>query len=136
MIEFKNIADKYFLEWYLPAIMYKKALQLANDVRAKRMDEYLKETLKISLRDVINQVATSFEVNYEDNKTVLKLNNSILEKKSQEKLSALVRLINDGNTEVKGTKILDNLKKYIHDNVQVIYSSYIYHNGKEKEDVS
>lgn len=134
MIVFKNFASKEFIEQYIPAIMYRKAIQLTNEPRVKVMNEYLKENYKITILDVIRQVSRKFEINYNDDSTILKLNNNTLEEKSQVKLSALVRLINDGNTEVKGTRILSKVKEYIHDNIQVIYSTYLY--GKEREDVS
>ena len=98
------------------------------------MDTYLQETYNTSLKNIIQQVYENFETNTVDNLVVFKIKSHLLEKRSQQDLSALIRLIDYGNTNIKGVKFTQKLVQYINDNIKEMYSIYLKHNQKEKDE--
>ena len=134
MILFKFIVDQEFMETYVPELMKMKALQLADGADMQNMNNYLLENYNIKVKDIVNQVYEHYEMNSVADTLILRINSNLVERRSQENLSALVRLVEYGNRDVAGTKLLARLKEYIHDNIKEIYSVYLYNNQENDEE--
>lgn len=134
MIYFKAVVNSEFMQDYIPSLMRAKAKQMAQESEMKPMNDYLVETYKITIDDVINQVYENYETNLSDDLVIFKLNASLLERKSQQRLSALVRLIDYGNRDVDGVKLLPKLMQYINENIRAMYSVYLQNNPKVEEE--
>ncbi len=129
MLVMKNIEDDYFVKKYIPTLMINRAVSLLNDKRVKLMDDYLKENYKVGIKEVLEQIINNYEINFIDGNVVFRLNNNTLETNSQIKLASLVRLIDDGTVDIKGTKVLTKVKNFIRDNARDICLAYFNRKG-------
>ena len=123
-IYLKDIVNENFVR-IIPQFIIRRVLEQIDKNHYIAMQEYLKENYKVSIEDVIKELALrGFSYSKVKDLYIVRLNDNIKEEKSQQKLSTLVRLIDYGNLEIKGVHLINNSIEYIKDNILNIYRIY------------
>ncbi len=119
----KNVVDRKFVGSYLPKLIYIKTKELSKNKRCKEMDNYLKNNLDITLRDAIKEICDNYTIKEVNDIYVLEPNGNLSYK--GQRLDMLMRLIDIGNTEIKGTGIFTNACKFLNEHEKLIYFDYM-----------
>lgn len=123
-IYLKDIISENFIK-IIPQFIIRRVLEQISKNNYVAMQEYLKENYKVSIEDVVRELALKgFSYSKVKDLYIVRLNDNIKEEKSQEKLSTLIRLIDYGNLEIKGVHLINNSIEYIKDNILNIYRIY------------
>ena len=123
-IYLKDIVNENFVR-IIPQFIIRRVLEQIDKNHYIAMQEYLKENYKVSIEDVIKELALrGFSYSKVKDLYIVRLNDNIKEEKSQQKLSTLIRLIDYGNLEIKGVHLINNSIEYIKDNILNIYRIY------------
>jgi len=124
IIYLKDIVSENFIR-IIPQFIIKRAFEQIEDKKYVAMQEYLKDNYKLSIEDVISQLATKgFSYSKVKDLYIIRVNDNIKETKSQEKLSTLIRLIDYGNLDIRGVHLIDSTLNYIKSNILNIYRIY------------
>lgn len=127
-IYLKDIYDDNFVKVYLPILTVMLIKYYASMKNLKPINDYLKKNYQITVDDVLDSIKLSF--NKCNNVCSLSIDNNIIEPKSQEKVIALVKLIEYGNLDVKGLHVVDSTFRYIQSHLKEIYTTYKMKGGK------
>lgn len=120
----KDIVDDKFIK-LIPIYIIKRVTDLVNENQYVDMQKYLEDNYHIEIKDVVNQLLTKgFSYNKLKNLVVIRIDENIKEKKTQEKLSTLIRLIDYGNLDVQGIDLIKSSVEYIKSNILNIYRLY------------
>ena len=119
---------------YLYDIYIGKVRDNLSNSHGKRMADYIKENYKIDLSSVLSQIADNYSIGVYNNMYELEPNTNIKEKESNTQMSVLIRLIDKGNRDIKGTNAFTDAERFIENHIREIYTSYMYR--KERENVS
>ena len=123
-IYLKDIVNENFVR-IIPKFIIKRVLDLINKNNYVAMQDYLKENYKLSIEDIIKELAIKgFSYSKVKDLYVVRINDNIKEEKSQEKLSTLIRLIDYGNLDIRGVNLINTTLNYIKDNILNIYRVY------------
>lgn len=124
MLMFPNIVPPRFIYEYLPTFIYNSIVYNNDTHKFDAMDEYLKELginqstvslIKLALNNLkVREVNGEYIIKFD---TIQKINGYTLEQ--------LMRLIDSGNTEVKGTNVFENIIKYINSHRGTIIEDYM-----------
>lgn len=123
-----DIFDKDFIENYIPFVILSRIKSVAKKKNLNHINEFLKRNYSITVDDVLN--AIEFSINKYSKVYSIIINNNIIEQKSKEKVISLVKLIEYGNLEVKGTNLINSSFLYIKNHLNEIYMSYIVKGGR------
>ena len=123
-IYLKDIVNENFIR-IIPQFIIRRVVDLISTNKYVAMQEYLKEHYKLSLEEIIEQLATrGFSYNKVKDLYIIRINDNIEETKSKEKLSTLIRLVDYGNLEVRGIHLINSSIEYIKSNLLNIYRMF------------
>ena len=111
-----------FIEDYLIQLLYMKIRHILESKNTSRLDEFLYEKYGLNVATIIEQI--KFSINKYNDTWEISVNNNIVEEKSQEKLIALVKLIEYGNIYIKGLQIINEAFRYVNVHIKEIYKLY------------
>lgn len=98
-----------------------------------KMNKYLQDNFKLSIDTVVDTLLKKgFNFNKVKHTYTITINYAIREPMTGLKIDSLVRLIDFGNTEIKGIHLIDTAIDYISNNILNIYR--LYQNRLEIED--
>ena len=126
-IYIKDIFEPKFIKEFIPQIIVARVKSLVKSENVKQMNKFLKSNYAIDIDDVIN--ALKFSINKVSNIYSSSVSNVAKERKSQEKVITLVKLIDYGNLHVKGLNIVNSSMNYVNNNIKVIYKHYMMKGG-------
>ena len=120
----RDVVSENFVR-IIPKFLEKRVLDKISENNYVAMQDYLQKTYGISLQHIIKELfIKGFSYSKVKNLYIVRINDSIRETKSQEKLSTLVRLIDYGNSEVRGINLFGSAVNYIRGNILNIYKVY------------
>lgn len=123
-IYLKDIANENFIR-IIPQFIIRRVFDLINKNKYVAMQEYLKEHYKISIEDIVEQLALKgFSYNKVKDLYIIRINDNIEESKSKEKLSTLIRLVDYGNLDIRGIHLINSSIEFIKDNLLNIYRMF------------
>ena len=105
-------------------ILIKMIKDNCKGVQYKKMNSYLKKQYNLSIAEIIDLLEDNIVVNKVKNLFLLTIDTNAIEQKSKIKLETLIRLIDCGNTEIKGINLISDSVNYLKDNVLNIYRIY------------
>ena len=121
-INLNKISSEEFIEEYIPIIIESKIQSNYVNNKRRPIYKYIKDTYKISMSSLIRKVVDSLQFNIYDNYEVISINPNIFIK--NDKLISLVKLVDFGNLNIKGTKLFSSSMKWLQDNIEGIYAFY------------
>lgn len=124
----KNLdGESFTFSTILPKMKEYIVLNL-NDERVNNFENYLKEKLKISysLKEIMFDVIDTMIVDKRDDFTYsISTNDSLLLKDTSYTMSQLVRLIEYGDLNIRGLKLLSTIFRQIKSNIRALEFMYI-----------
>lgn len=120
--------DKDFIKNYVAPALKLKIESSLLDVSLTKMDAYLKATLNTDVASIVEQLEIA--TNKSPTAWVISISNNNFDKKSQEKIITLVKLIEYGNLEIKGLHVIEEAFKYIKEHVYALYKLYVMKGGE------
>lgn len=128
LIILKNLDGELFIfSTILPKMKEYIVLNL-NDERVNNFENYLKEKLKISysLKEIMFDVIDTMIVDKRNDFTYsISTNDSLLLKDTSYTMSQLVRLIEYGDLNIKGLKLLSTVFRQIKSNIRALEFMYM-----------
>ena len=119
----QNVPPKFIYE-FLPDFMYSIMLEGVDKHLFDRMDEYLKSIgIDYSTLGLIEYALDNLEVREVGGTYQVGISNIL--KVGQYTLDQLIRLVDYGNTEVKGIGVVKNAFDYIEKHKEVVISDYL-----------
>lgn len=88
----------------------------------KNMDNYLKENYKLTIKEIIGHLRECIKVSKENNKYLIQIDPNKIIKGYRVEL--LLRLIDYGNSSVKGINLIKRAEEYIKPKLGVFYMFY------------
>lgn len=116
--------DNYFVSVYLPKIIRLRLISSCKEKNTSLMNSYLKKVFNISLIDVINKACSNIITMWSGTTCILSIDTNVYEMTSNEKLNSLIKLIDQGNLDVKGLNIFKEALEFIQHNMNSIYKIY------------
>ena len=124
MLIFSQNVPKHFIYEFLPDFIYSVVLEKADKNRFKVMDEYLKSiNINYSTLGLINYALDNLDVKEVNGTYQIEVSNII--KINEYTLNQLIRLIDYGNTEVKGVNAVSAACDYINKHKEVVINDYL-----------
>ena len=131
-IEYKdNSLDKKFGNWLI-LIIRELIKSSINDKKLSKWDKYIEEhfnhiySKKVTSKDIIFTGIKDLMCDDTDSKLIIKIStNHFMQGLDRVRVETLCRLINYGNTEIKGYPIFTNAFNDIADNISVYVRKYL-----------
>ena len=115
-----------FLNDYVPRIVVSSMMRRIGEPASIAMSDALEERYGMSLRDVIEEIANcKLHSAYSDRYVVVGIPANAMTK-SGEHLDTIVRFVDHGSTDVKGTMLFTNALNYLRANVLNAYRAYLF----------
>lgn len=117
---------KRFVYSYLPKFIYRKALGELNNSTIANINKYLKDVLKInySLKDILSECIKYIYLSEFGENYIIDLGNMNRFKDTDYRTIDLLRLIEFGNIELKGTYLITKVYNFIREHCDYIYNYY------------
>lgn len=121
-----NIGNEDFNNNILPSLVYRALCTNYNlCVRDKRlipMNEYLVKNYDITIKELLDAINGNIVANNRGNQCVIFINSNVLVKDKQ--LGGLLRLVDNGNLEIKGVHLFDSSFNYVGNRIDTFYNYY------------
>lgn len=111
-----------FIKNYLPQFIKKYLMGRAKDNIYKKVFEYINKNYKIKAKGIFESFIKSLEFINKNEYVIITINNNI--RCGDEKLIALINLIDYGNLEIKGTGLFKDTFNFINKNLWTLYLIY------------
>lgn len=122
---YKKGVDDNFVTNCIPKIIGNRIKGVCASKDTRVMDEYLKKMYGITTIDVVREVAQNIDTNWYGSSCQIGINTNIYNAKSQQRLESLMKLIDTGNTDVKGLGIFREALMYITYYINAIHKVYL-----------
>lgn len=122
-----NIKNEYFNGVILPTLVYKVMCSEYNHfIENKRivgMNDYLLDEYKITVKDILDEIKGNILVSKSGDKYNVFVDNNI--KMGELFVDNLMRLVDNGNMEIKGLHLFDTAFKYVEKRIDIFYNYYM-----------
>lgn len=127
--------DDNFVTNCIPQVIANRMFEVCVNKDTSRMDEYLKKMYGITTLDVIKKASQNIDTNWYGQNCQIGIDVNVYESKSGQRLESLMKLIDTGNTDVKGLGIFRESLMFIKKYINSIHKMYLGRNTiKKKED--
>ena len=124
MILFPNIMPSDFIDKYLPVMMYNMVLVSVDKNKFDQMDTYLQSIgISTPALEIIKYALDTLDVKEVGGTTQVSISNII--KVNEYTLDQLIRLIDYGNSEIRGLGIINSIENYINSHRGIIVDEYL-----------
>lgn len=131
---YKKGVDDNFVENCIPKVIANRIKGVCASKDTSAMDEYLKKMYGITTMHVINEVAHNIDTNWYGNNCQIGINTNAYDAKSNQRLESLIKLIDSGNTDVKGLGIFREALMFVSYYINAIHNTYLGMNSKKKKE--
>ena len=129
----KGVDDDFVLNC-IPSIIATKIKGVCASKDTRVMDDYLSKMYGMTTMDVVNEVAQNIDTKWYGTSCQISINSNVYDIQKQQRLESLMKLIDVGNTEVKGLGIFREALMYITHYISSIHKIYLGLNTiKDKE---
>ena len=126
--------DDNFVSNYIPYLISKKLKGVWASKNTDKIDDYLNKMYGIDSRYVVDLVSENVETSWYGTTCQIGINTNIYDDKSNQRIESLMKLIDSGNTDVKGLNIFRETLMYINTYINQAYKLYIKLNTINKKE--
>ena len=131
---YKKGVDDNFVTNCIPKIIAYRIKGVCASKDTRMMDDYLKKLYGITTMDVINDVANNIDTNWYGSSCQIGIDVNAYNDKSKQRLESLIKLIDTGNTDVKGLGIFREALMYVNHYINAIHKTYLSMNTIRKKE--
>ena len=130
----RGINDNFAIN-FIPSLLAIRMNEIYRTKNTKRMDAYLKQMYGIDTRYIIAFASHHIKTSWFGNICQIGIDINIYEPRSEQKIESLIKLIDSGNTDVKGLNIFREALMYINAYLNQAFKMYVQLNtvSKKKE---
>lgn len=126
----ENLTKEFINNFVVRALMLKIETSCI-DATTTKMDKFLKDTYGIDVQTIVDNI--KIKVSKGNGHWIVGIDTNNVEKKSQEKVISLVKLIEYGNLEIRGLHVIDDAFRYIKEHLYALYKLYMMKGGRGDE---
>lgn len=124
--------DTEFIYKFIPK-MYNIYLH-NNLIKSNKINNYLLHNYNISIEYLIQEVANNLLITKINNSYVIEINKNIVDIKTNLNLLILVKLVDFGNSDIKGINLFFKTLKQLKENFRYLYQIYKINKERERRD--
>lgn len=124
--------DTEFIYKFIPK-MYNIYLH-NNLIKSNKINNYLLHNYNISIEYLIQEVANNLLITKINNSYVIEINKNIVDIKTNLNLLILVKLVDFGNSDIKGINLFFKTLKQLKENFIYLYQIYKINKERERRD--
>lgn len=126
--------DDAFASFCIPKAIAMSMGELLKSKGTARMDIYLSSLYGISTRHVVEMAERCIRPYWFGDECRIGLDSSKVDPKSNQRVESLMKLVDSGNTDVKGLGILRESLEFIGRNLGSLYGIYLKGNSASRKD--
>lgn len=122
-IYINDSVSEYFVYNYLPRMITLLCVERLKKVDSKAIDNYLSTiNEELTAQKLISLLKNNLKISKVGNKYIITIDNSKIEYNYN--FASLIRLLDYGNTSVKGLNVVNKVFKFVQNNLRPIYTRY------------
>lgn len=131
---YKRGIDDNFVLNYIPKTIAIRMFEVCDKKDTSRMDDYLTKMYGITTKDVIKDVASHIDTNWYGDLCEIGIDTNAYNIKSNQRIESLMKLVDNGNSDVKGLGIFRESLMFIKQYINLMYKSYLRKNDINKKE--
>lgn len=117
--------DEVFARVVIPKVFSSIIMSKAQKLSNSTLNNYLKEKYNVSLNYVASKIPSILSVSKIYNKFILSIDKNLATRELGGFAGEILKIIDDGNLEVKGTNLFNDTLKYVERKQKVLLSLYM-----------
>lgn len=128
---YKKGIDDNFVKSFIPSIISIRMKGVCLSKNTQAMDDYLNKMYGLNTMEVVSKVADNIVTSWYGNNCQIGIDTNAYEDKSNQRLESLMKLIDTGNSDVKGLGIFRESLMYINYYISEAYKLYLKRNKED-----
>lgn len=122
---YKKGIDDNFVKSFIPNIISIRMRGVCLSKNTQAMDDYLNKMYGLTTMEVVDEVAHNIDTSWYGNNCQIGIDTNAYDGKSNQRLESLMKLIDTGNTDVRGLGIFRESLMYINHYINEAYKLYL-----------